>query len=74
MFSKADTGRFPEDGEILASLRAAVRGRTTLLMTHRLRAAQEADWVVVLDDGGVVEAGRHADLVAAGQERRERRV
>jgi ATP-binding cassette subfamily B protein/ATP-binding cassette subfamily C protein/ATP-binding cassette subfamily B multidrug efflux pump len=35
-------------------------------MTHRLRAAQEADWVVVLDAGHVVEEGRHGDLRAAG--------
>jgi ATP-binding cassette subfamily B multidrug efflux pump len=52
--------------EILGSLRDAARGRTTLLMTHRLRAAQEADRVVVLDQGRVVEAGSHAELLAAG--------
>jgi ABC-type multidrug transport system fused ATPase/permease subunit len=33
-------------------------------MTHRLRVAQDADLVVVLDGGRVVEQGRHADLVA----------
>jgi ATP-binding cassette subfamily B protein len=54
-----------KESEILASLRRAVRGRTTLLATHRLRAAQEADWIVVLDDGRVAEAGRHPDLLAA---------
>jgi ATP-binding cassette subfamily B protein/ATP-binding cassette subfamily C protein/ATP-binding cassette subfamily B multidrug efflux pump len=36
------------------------------MMTHRLRAAQESDWVVVLDEGRVAEQGRHADLIAAG--------
>jgi ATP-binding cassette subfamily B protein len=55
-----------KEWEILQALRTAVRGRTTLLMTHRLRAAEEADWVVVLDDGRVVEQGRHAELIAAG--------
>ena len=55
-----------KEWEILLALRAAVRGRTTLLMTHRLRAAEEADHVVVLDQGRVVEQGRHADLLAAG--------
>jgi ATP-binding cassette subfamily B protein/ATP-binding cassette subfamily C protein/ATP-binding cassette subfamily B multidrug efflux pump len=43
-----------------------VSGRTTLLVTHRLRAAQEADSIVVLDEGRVVEHGTHADLLAAG--------
>jgi ABC-type transport system involved in Fe-S cluster assembly fused permease/ATPase subunit len=36
------------------------------MMTHRLRAAQEADWVVVLDEGRVVEEGRHLDLLGRG--------
>jgi ATP-binding cassette subfamily B protein len=55
-----------KEWEILRSLRAAVSGRTTLLITHRLRAAQEADGIVVLDGGRVAEAGTHAELVAAG--------
>ena len=54
-----------KEWEILRALRGAARGRTTLLMTHRLRAAQEADWVVVLDRGRLVEEGRHDDLLAA---------
>ena len=33
-------------------------------MTHRLRAAQGADRIVVLDDGGVAETGTHAELLA----------
>jgi ATP-binding cassette subfamily B protein len=55
-----------KEWEITRSLRAAAGGRTTLLMTHRLKAAAEADAIVVLDEGRVVEAGRHADLLAAG--------
>ena len=35
-------------------------------MTHRLRAAQGADRIVVLDEGRVVETGSHATLLAAG--------
>ena len=63
VLASVDAGK---EWEILRSLRNAVSGRTTLVMTHRLRAAQEADWVVVLDAGRVVEEGRHGDLLAAG--------
>jgi ATP-binding cassette, subfamily B, multidrug efflux pump len=55
-----------KEWEITRSLRAAASGRTTLLMTHRLKAAAEADSIVVLDEGRVVEQGRHADLLAQG--------
>jgi ATP-binding cassette subfamily B protein len=48
--------------EILAKARTAAP--TILLMTHRLRAAQSADRVVVLDEGRVVERGTHAALLA----------
>jgi ABC-type multidrug transport system fused ATPase/permease subunit len=55
-----------KEWEITRALRGAASGRTTLLMTHRLKAAAEADAIVVLDEGRVVEQGRHADLLAAG--------
>ncbi len=63
VLASVDAGK---EWEILRALRGAASGRTTLLMTHRLRAAQEADRVVVLDEGRVVEEGRHGDLLAAG--------
>jgi ATP-binding cassette subfamily B protein len=63
VLASVDAGK---EWEILRALRGAASGRTTLVMTHRLRAAQEADWVVVLDEGRLVEDGRHDDLVAAG--------
>ncbi|HXJ82691.1 MAG TPA: ABC transporter ATP-binding protein [Candidatus Methylomirabilis sp.] len=63
VLASVDAGK---EWEILRSLRDALRGRTTLVMTHRLRAAQEADWVVVLDEGQVVEQGRHPDLLSSG--------
>jgi ATP-binding cassette, subfamily B, multidrug efflux pump len=44
-----------KEWEITRALRAAASGRTTLLMTHRLKAAAEADRIVVLDQGRVVE-------------------
>jgi ATP-binding cassette subfamily B protein len=55
-----------KEWEITRALRGAASGRTTLLMTHRLKAAAEADAIVVLDEGRVVEQGRHGDLLAAG--------
>lgn len=48
--------------EILSGLRDAAS--TILLMTHRLRAAQRADRIIVLEEGRVVEQGTHHDLLA----------
>ena len=51
---------------LTANLLAAVSGRSTLLITHRLSGLQCVDQVLLLDGGRVVESGRHAELVAAG--------
>ncbi|MGA5732146.1 ABC transporter ATP-binding protein [Streptomyces seoulensis] len=44
----------------------ALRGRTALVVAHRLSQAAAADRIVVLSDGRVVESGTHAELLAAG--------
>ena len=52
--------------ELEESALAATKGRTTLLVAHRLTQAAGADRIVVLEHGAVVEEGGHDDLVAAG--------
>jgi ATP-binding cassette, subfamily B, multidrug efflux pump len=59
VFANVDTAK---ESEILTGLRATAP--TILLMTHRLRAAQHADRIVVLDGGRVIERGTHASLLA----------
>jgi len=51
--------------QILHHLRAARRGTTTLIATHRLSAVEDADWIIVLEDGVITEQGDHAALLAA---------
>jgi ABC-type multidrug transport system fused ATPase/permease subunit len=41
-------------------------GRTTLMIAHRLSTVREADHLVVLDEGAVVEQGTHEELVEKG--------
>ena len=48
------------------ALKRLMEGRTTLLIAHRLSTVREADQIVVLDEGRVVEQGSHDDLVAYG--------
>jgi ATP-binding cassette subfamily B protein len=50
--------------EIQANLRELARDHTTLVIAHRLSTVVEADEILVLDRGRVVERGRHRDLLA----------
>ena len=50
---------------VQAALESAMRGRTTLVIAHRLATVQQADRIVVLEHGRIVEQGTHAALVAA---------
>jgi subfamily B ATP-binding cassette protein MsbA len=51
--------------QVQASLERLMKGRTTLVIAHRLSTVQNADRILVLDAGEVVEYGTHADLLAA---------
>jgi ATP-binding cassette, subfamily B, bacterial len=55
-----------KEQEVLAGYMSCVRGRTTVLITHRLALASAADRVLVLSERGIVEQGHAADLQARG--------
>lgn len=51
---------------ILSRLRGIMAGRTTILISHRTSTVQDADQIVVVRDGQIIERGRHEDLLARG--------
>ncbi len=53
------------EARILAGLRDALVGRTSIIVSHRLAAVRDADWILVIDGGRIVEQGTHGDLLAA---------
>jgi ATP-binding cassette subfamily B protein len=49
-----------------AALQTALKGRTSIVIAHRLSTVREADQILVLEKGSIVERGRHDELVAKG--------
>ncbi|HFU4001187.1 TPA: ABC transporter ATP-binding protein [Streptococcus suis] len=50
--------------QIIQNIQKERAGKTNVIVTHRLSAVNHADWVLVLDEGRIVEEGRPADLLA----------
>ena len=62
------TSHLDAENEVLVqeALDRALSGRTSLVIAHRLSTVRNADLIVVIDDGSIVEKGQHSDLVSAG--------
>ncbi|WP_408009467.1 ABC transporter ATP-binding protein [Pseudalkalibacillus sp. A8] len=54
------------EAKIIESIRNERSGKTTFITTHRLSAVQHADWILVMDEGCVIEEGTHEDLLKTG--------
>ncbi|HEY5820478.1 MAG TPA: ABC transporter ATP-binding protein [Propionibacteriaceae bacterium] len=54
------------EAAVQAALSEALAGRTAVVIAHRLSTIRAADAILVVEDGRIIERGRHADLLAAG--------
>jgi ATP-binding cassette subfamily B protein len=54
------------EARVNAAMHRVAHGRTTIVIAHRLQTARQADRIVVLEHGQVIEAGRHEELVELG--------
>jgi ATP-binding cassette subfamily B protein len=54
------------EAAVQRALKAALAGRTSLVIAHRLSTIREADQILVIDNGRVLEHGKHEELLAGG--------
>jgi ATP-binding cassette subfamily B protein len=54
------------EAAILSGLRGVLSGRTSMIASHRVSTVRDADLIIVLDDGAIVEQGTHDELVRQG--------
>jgi len=54
------------EAKILEDLRTVLAGRTSFIISHRVSAVMNADQILVLENGAIVERGTHAELLERG--------
>lgn len=55
------------EAKIIENIRQERAGKTTFITAHRLSAVQHADWIIVMDEGKIVEEGTHDQLIEIGK-------
>lgn len=55
------------EAKIIENIRSVRKGKTTFISAHRLSAVQHADWIIVMDEGKIVEEGTHDQLIELGK-------